>query len=35
MGYVCTEGKAGGALGAQVPVIVAYVAAFYAKRHDN
>ncbi len=35
MSYVCTEGKTGGALGAQVPVIVAYVAAFYAKRHDG
>jgi hypothetical protein len=33
MGYVCDEGKAGGVLGNQVPVIVAYVAAFYAKRH--
>jgi hypothetical protein len=33
MGYVCTEGNPGGALANQVPVIVAYVAAFYAKRH--
>ena len=33
MGYVCTEGKPGGALANQVPVVVAYVAAFYAKRH--
>ncbi len=30
---VCTEAKAGAALGNQVPVIVAYVAAFYSKRH--
>jgi hypothetical protein len=35
MGYVCDEGKAGGVLGNQVPVIVAYVAAFYAKRHSG
>jgi hypothetical protein len=33
MGYVCTEGNPGGALANQVPVIVAYVAAFYVKRH--
>jgi hypothetical protein len=33
MSYVCTEGNAGGALASQVPVIVAYVAAFYSKRH--
>jgi hypothetical protein len=32
MKYVCDEGKAGAALGNQVPVIVAYVAAFYVKR---
>jgi hypothetical protein len=33
MGYVCTEANAGGALAGKVPVIVAYVAAFYVKRH--
>jgi hypothetical protein len=33
MTYVCDETKAGGALAGKVPVIVAYVAAFYAKRH--
>jgi hypothetical protein len=33
MSYVCTEANAGGALAGKVPVIVAYVAAFYAKRH--
>jgi len=35
MQYVCDETKAGAAFAAQVPAIVAYVAAFYAKRHDN
>jgi hypothetical protein len=35
MGYVCTEANAGGALANQVPVIVAYVAAFYVKRHSG
>jgi hypothetical protein len=30
---VCTETAAGAALAGKVPVIVAYVAAFYAKRH--
>ncbi len=30
---VCTETAAGGPLAGKVPVIVAYVAAFYAKRH--
>jgi hypothetical protein len=33
MSSVCTEANAGGALAGKVPVIVAYVAAFYAKRH--
>jgi hypothetical protein len=33
MGSVCAEGNPGGVLANQVPVIVAYVAAFYAKRH--
>ena len=33
MGYLCTEGNPGGVLAKQVPVVVAYVAAFYAKRH--
>jgi hypothetical protein len=33
LGYGCTEGNPGGALANQVPVIVAYVAAFYVKRH--
>lgn len=33
MGYACTEANTGGALANKVPVIVAYVAAFYAKRH--
>ncbi len=32
---VCNDAKAGGVLGNQVPMIVSYVAAFYAKRHDN
>ena len=35
MQYVCDETKSGAAFAAQVPAIVAYVAAFYAKRHDN
>jgi hypothetical protein len=33
MSSVCTEANAGGAFAGKVPVIVAYVAAFYAKRH--
>jgi hypothetical protein len=33
MTSVCDETKSGGALAGKVPVIVAYVAAFYAKRH--
>jgi hypothetical protein len=33
MSSVCTEANPGGPLAQQVPVIVAYVAAFYAKRH--
>jgi hypothetical protein len=33
MSYVCDEGNPGGELESQVPVIVAYVAAFYIKRH--
>jgi len=33
MKYVCDEANAGGELAGKVPVIVAYVAAFYAKRH--
>lgn len=34
--YVCDEAKEGAVLGKQVPVIVAYVAAFYMKRaHGN
>lgn len=34
--YVCDEAKEGAVLGKQVPVIVAYVSAFYAKRkHTN
>lgn len=35
MQYVCDETKAGAALANRVPALVAYVAAFYAKRHDN
>jgi hypothetical protein len=35
MQYVCDEGNPGGELAQQVPVIVAYVAAFYIKRHYN
>lgn len=34
-GYVCDEGKPGAVLGKQVPVIVAYVSAFYVKRHHG
>jgi len=33
MSYVCKEANTGGELADKVPVIVAYVAAFYAKRH--
>ncbi|MFZ5892032.1 MAG: hypothetical protein ACOY0T_13330 [Myxococcota bacterium] len=33
--YVCDEGKAGGALQNQVPVIVTYIAANYVKKHYN
>jgi hypothetical protein len=33
--YVCDEAKDGAVLGKQVPVIVAYVSAFYVKRHHN
>ena len=33
MSYVCTEANAGGKVAGKVPVLVAYVAAFYAKRH--
>ena len=33
--YVCDEGKEGAVLGKQVPVIVAYVSAFYIKRHHE
>jgi len=35
MSSVCTEANSGGALANQVPVIVAYVAAFYVKRHSG
>jgi hypothetical protein len=35
MQYVCDYTKAGGTFANQVPAVVAYVAAFYAKRHDN
>ncbi len=35
MSYVCTEANTGGALANKVPVIVAYVAAFYVKRHNG
>jgi len=34
-GYVCDEGKPGATLGKLVPVIVAYVSAFYVKRHHG
>ena len=33
--FVCDEGKEGAALGKLVPVIVAYVSAFYIKRHHG
>ncbi len=33
--YVCDEAKEGAVLGKQVPVIVAYVSAFYVKRHHG
>jgi hypothetical protein len=33
--YVCEEGKSGAVLGNLVPVIVAYVSAFYVKRHHG
>jgi hypothetical protein len=33
MGGVCTESNPGGVLANKIPVIVAYVAAFYVKRH--
>ncbi len=33
MQYVCNDTKAGGTFANQVPVIVAYAAAFYVKRH--
>jgi hypothetical protein len=35
MSSVCTEANSGGALASQVPVIVAYVAAFWVKRHNG
>jgi hypothetical protein len=35
MGSVCKEATGSGALANQVPVIVAYVAAFYVKRHNG
>jgi hypothetical protein len=35
MSSVCKEATGSGALANQVPVIVAYVAAFYVKRHDG
>jgi hypothetical protein len=34
-GYVCMEGNAGGALANQVPIVVTYIAAAYAKRRNN
>jgi hypothetical protein len=34
-GYVCDEAKSGAVLGNLVPVIVAYVSAFYVKRHHD
>jgi hypothetical protein len=34
-GYVCDEAKSGAVLGKLVPVIVAYVSAFYVKRHHG
>jgi hypothetical protein len=33
--FVCDEAKEGAVLGKQVPVIVAYVSAFYVKRHHG
>jgi len=35
MQYVCDYTKSGGTFAKQVPALVAYVAAFYAKRHNN
>jgi hypothetical protein len=35
MSYLCTEANPGGKLANQVPVIVAYAAAFYVKRHNG
>ncbi len=35
MQYVCNDTKAGGTFANQVPVIVAYAAAFYVKRHAS
>jgi hypothetical protein len=35
MSYVCSDTKAGATFANQVPVIVSYLAAFYAKRHLN
>jgi len=35
MQYVCDYTKSGGTFAKQMPVIVAYVAAFYAKRNNN
>ena len=34
-GYVCDDTEPGGPLAGKVPVVVAYVAAFYAKRHRS
>lgn len=34
-GYVCDDTEPGGPLEGLVPVVVAYVAAFYAKRHND
>jgi len=34
-GYVCDDTESGGPLEGLVPVVVAYVAAFYAKRHSG
>jgi hypothetical protein len=33
--YVCTEGNPGGALANQVPLVVTYIAANYAKKHHG
>ena len=33
--FVCDEAKEGAVFGKQVPVIVAYVSAFYIKRHHG